>query len=78
MAALEYGVQTTKVKYKGLEAEIYGGCWYALKGKVSGPSLAGSGFPGRVPSGAGGNPRLASRGGRSAAPPRAQAPCRAG
>jgi hypothetical protein len=46
MSALEYGVQTTKVKYKGLEAEIDGRCWYALTGKVSGPSLAGSGFPG--------------------------------
>jgi hypothetical protein len=46
IAALEYGVQTTKIKYKGLEAEINGGCWYALTGKVTGPSLAGSGFPG--------------------------------
>jgi hypothetical protein len=46
MAALQYGVQTTTIKYKGLKAEIDSDCWYALTGKVSGPSLASFGFPG--------------------------------
>jgi hypothetical protein len=46
IAALEYGVKTAKIKYKALDAEIDGGCWYALTGKTSGPSLAASGFPG--------------------------------